>query len=77
MNAKDIATPKRRSRKRFPARICACGCGRKFTPVVEHQKYISVSHRVFAFNQRKFERAVEAEVQERLKRRAAGAESGS
>lgn len=64
--------------KKLLKRACAYrACGQRFQPKKENQIYCSSTHKVYEFNERKFDAAVEAEVLERLKRRAAEAESGS
>ena len=56
------------SKKKFPKRECAYRlCEVMFWPVVEHQKFCRTSHSVLECQARKFDRAVEAEVERRLK----------
>ena len=54
-------------REKLKMRPCAFKrCGKVFQPVVAHQDYCRVSHRIMAFQEKKFDKAVEAAVQKRL-----------
>ena len=53
--------------KKFPERHCHYRlCGDPFDPKTENQIYCSKSHKVSEWNLKKFERAVEMEVQRRM-----------
>lgn len=57
-----------KSRKKFPPRRCELpDCGEDFDPKTENQKFCSKSCKQLAWAERKFEQAVQAEVDRRLR----------